>query len=300
MKPSVLCICDVPGWAFDRNCRDMAAALADDFDFRFWYMQNGPPPREGYDAYYCAYRWDLRIPMGHAIGSLRCEVFDATAPGPPTDFQCAEVNRFRAFHTVTRGAFDQLRRRCPQVQYLTNPVDTTRFMEPPGLRGGVVASWTGHAKHPHPAGLDLKGFETIVLPACDRARVPLVYAERVTRPVAADRMSAFYGRGNVTLCASIVEGASNSVMEAMAAGHTLISTACGNVAEMQASQQKHLGATGIVIVPRSVEAFADALGSLTAARVAEMGALNAWEIRDRWSWRAWAPKYETLIRSVLC
>lgn len=299
MKPRVLAITDVPGWAFDRNCRDMAAALADSFDFRFWYMQNGPPRNaESYDAIYCAYRWDLRIPLAHAIGSLRCEVFDATAPGPPTDFQAAEVNRFRAFHTVTRGAFEQLRRRCPQVQYLTNPVDTARFGGP-AAHGSIMASWSGHARHPHPAGLDLKGFETIVRPACNRARIPLVYAERVTRPVAPDRMSAFYRRGNVTLCASIVEGASNSVMEGMASGHALISTDCGNVREMQDGQVRHLGAAGIVVVPRSVEAFADALAALTPARVAEMGAINARDICERWSWRAWAPRYEALIRGVL-
>ncbi len=38
VKPKVLLTCDVPGWAFDVNLRDMAEYLKDDFDFEHWYV----------------------------------------------------------------------------------------------------------------------------------------------------------------------------------------------------------------------------------------------------------------------
>jgi len=212
--PTILCIADVPGWAFDRNVRDMASALADEFDFKFWYMTRGQPPRDALaraDAIYCAYRWDLEMPDAawrKAIGSLRCEWFDTEYPGPPVQADADEVNRFGGgFHTVTRKAYEDLRARCPKVCYLTNPVDTARIGEPTAIRDRVVASWSGHARHPHPKGLDVKGFETVVLPAVRKAAVPFVYAERVTRPVSPARMPDFYRTGNVTLCASLWEGA---------------------------------------------------------------------------------------------
>ena len=305
-KPRVLAICDVPNWAFDRNARDMAAALADEFDFARWYMKQGQPPADVLarsDAIYCAYRWDLEMPDAawrKAIGSLRCEFFDTAYPGPPRAEHVAEVLKFGGgFHTVTKGAFEQLRGSCPKASYLTNPVDAPRFAAISPTRDRVVASWSGHARHPHPKGIDVKGFETVVLPAVRKAGVKFVYAERVTRPVHPSRMPDFYATGNVTLCASLWEGASCSVMEAMAAGHAVVATDCGNHREMVDSQELHLGASGIALVPRSPEAFADALAALTPARVAEMGELNRREIAERWSWNAWRGRYADLLRGAV-
>ena len=137
-----------------------------------------------------------------------------------------------------------------------------------------------------------------MIPAARRAGVDLVYAERVTRPVHPSRMPDFYATGNVTICASLWEGASNSIMEAMAAGHAVITTDCGNAREMRDSQVDHLGASGIEVVLRSPEAFADALARLTPERAAEMGAINREEIAARWSWAAWRDRYAAILRSV--
>lgn len=305
-RPLVVAIADVPGWAFDRNVRDMAAALSGEFDFKVWFMSQGQPPPEllaAASAVYCAYRWDLDMPDAawrKAVGSLRCEFFDTEYPGPPTQTDVAEVNRFGGgFHTVTRGACDELRARgCRFVSYLTNPVDAARQGDPTPVRDHVVASWSGHARHPHPRGLDVKGFETVVLPAVRKSGVPFVFADRVTRPVHPSRMPDFYRTGNVTLCASLWEGSSNSVMEAMAAGHAVVATDCGNHREMVESQNEHLGESGIVIVERTPEAFAHALASLTPGQVARMGAINREEIAARWSWGAWRDRYADLLRSA--
>lgn len=301
MKPRILLIGDVSGWAFERNLRDLAEHLAGEFDAEFWFVyESRPPPMDGYAAIYAAHRWKLDgiVPYDRAVGSLRAAYMNPYRPGDPTAEDIAAVNQWGAFHTVTRSACDALRPHCPRVRYLTNPVNVVTFGARTPVRGRVVASWSGNARHPHASGLRVKGFEEVIVPACRAAVVPLVYAESRTRPVAPADMPEFYQRGNVTLCASLFEGASNSVMEAMACGHAVLATDVGNHAEMRASQMEHFGDSGIALVERAPEAFADALASLTPARAAEMGEINREEIHARWSWGAWRDRYRDIIQSV--
>lgn len=307
-RPRVLLLSDVRGWAFDVNLRDMAEYLSDRFDFSYWYVidEQPLPPASTYDAVYVPYhRWNVvvngDVPRGRGLGSLRSWWFTAEQPGPPGDADVALVNSFRGFHVVTQHNYNEIATRCPQLRYLTNPVNMRRVGTATQVRGTIVASWNGNARHSHAGGADVKGFWSIVEPACVQAGVPLVYAEYNTRRVAPEAMPAFYRQGNVAICASLYEGASNSIMEAMAAGQALISTDVGNVREMQESQLRHLGATGIIIVPRSATAIVEALTELrrTPARITEMGRCNRREIRERWSWTVWADRYASFLREAL-
>ena len=304
--PRVLLAADVKGWAFDQNLRDLAATLAGRFDFAHAYVADGSAARADYrkvDAVFIPYhRWsqlDRLLPRGRVLGSLRAQWFwpeRQCAPGP-AEFDL--VNRFAAFHLVTKRNYDEVRRHCPGAVYLTNPVAMARFPEPTPVRG-VVASWNGNARHDSAgAGVDVKGFRSIIEPACAAAGVPLVVAEYHTSRRTPAEMPAFYRQGSVALCASLFEGASNSVMEAMAAGQALITTDAGNIREIRDSQLEHLGESGIVLLEqRTVEAFVAALRELQADpdRVARMGLLNRQEIAARWSWAAWADRYEAFLR----
>jgi glycosyltransferase involved in cell wall biosynthesis len=173
-----------------------------------------------------------------------------------------------------------------------------RFPESTTVGERVVASWNGNANHQSGVA-DVKGFNSIIRPACEAAGVELKFAEYSMCRLPREAMPAFYRRANVSLCASAYEGASNSVMEAMASGLAAIVTDVGNHREMQESQIKHLGESGIVIVERTVEAFAEALKAITPTRALYMGELNRREIAARWSWTAWAPAYREFFSRVL-
>ena len=308
-KPRVLLVADVRGWAFDQNLRDMAAHLGDRFDFAFWYVaewladRGNAPDMSCYDAVFTPYhRWpiDHLLPRGRMLGSLRAQWFWPDAPAAPGRMEYDLVNLYRGFHVVTARNFEELRAHCPGAVYLTNPVEHRRFTQTEV--DGVVASWNGNAKHfSAGAGVDVKGFSSIVQPACAKAGVPLVVAEYNTSRLAPEQMPAFYRRGSVAVCASLFEGASNSCLEAMASGLALITTDCGNAREMRDSQIEHLGATGIELVERSVPAFVDALRQLRChpARAREMGRLNRIEIAERWSWDAWADRYADFVGMAL-
>ena len=300
-RPKILLAADVRGWAFDVNLRDLAEYV-DGFDFAHWYVADGEPfPADGFDAVYLPYlRWSIVgdgvVPLQDAFGALRSAWFRPEAPGPPDPRDVDLVNRLRAWHVVTAAALEMWAPVCPRTVYLTNPVNMRRYLTIAPRREKIVASWNGNARHTNAAGQDVKGFWSLLQPACKQARVPMEFVEYGTSRVPPEEMPAFYRRANVALCASLYEGASNSVMEAMAAGQALISTDAGNVREMQASQLEHLGDSGIVIVAeRTPEAFARALRSLTPARAQEMGAINRNEIAQRWSWDAWADRYRAFF-----
>lgn len=307
-KPRFLLLADVPGWAFDQNLRDMALYLPD-FEFDFWYVSDGRPfpDPERYDGIYIPYhRWaqvNRVLPYDKAFGSLRSFYFTPEKPGPPTSADIALVQKHRVYHTVTRANYEDLRSTCPNVYYLTNPVNMRRFPAPTPVTGAVVPMWNGNAHHSAPRGAtpDPKGFFSIVQPACKMAGMGLEYAEFHTKRLTPSEMPAFYARGNLTLCAAAYDGASNSILEAMAAGHAVISTRVGNMMELDASMRQNFGDSGILFAERTVAAFAQALRELRSdpRRVTRMGELNRQEIQSRWSWDVWAAEYRRFFREGL-
>ena len=298
-------VADVAGWAFDVNLRALAKHSLAGWQVEYFYVAEMRPSDwlnlKGFDAVFTPYhRWNIppgAIPPQRHLGSLRCEWFRPERPAAPGPAEHGLVNRHQAFHVVTRRVFEQLQPHCPGVRYLTNPVDTAVFHPSDVACGELIAEWNGNPGHRTVHRQDVKGLG-ILKDACLTAGVRLVTAEYGAQQIANTEMPAFYRQASVALCGSLHEGASNSCLEAMAMGLALVSTDCGNVREMQESQQQHFGDTGIVIVDRTVDAFADALRSLTPERVRTMGKLNALEIAVRWSWEAWADRYSEFFREV--
>lgn len=235
--------------------------------------------------------------MQHTLGALRSQWFfpESKRPPGPTEFKL--VNRYAGFQVVTRTNYEELRGECPGVRYLTNCVDPARFPHPPDY-GRLVASWNGNSAHSNATKEDVKGFHTVIVPACNRARVRLEYADRAMgTQLPRERMPEFYRQGTVALSASGYEGASSSVMESMAAGLALITTDVGNAREMHESMLARRGESGIMLVDRSVEAFVDALNwlKLHRAAVEKMGLLNREEIALNWSWDAWKDRFADFL-----
>lgn len=302
--PKLLCTSDVPGWAFHTNLLDLEAYLGNKYQCAHWHVIDflqgvAPPNMSDYDLVFCPYhRWNITglLPWSRTLGSLRALWFFPEKPKPPGKEEYDLVNRFKAFHVVTQQNYNELKDHCPNMVYLTNPVNTKRFTTTP-VEGEVIASWNGNAKHFSATGIDVKGFYPIIKPACAEAEVPLVFAEYNTARLAMSEMPNFYHKANVAICASLYEGASNSTCEAMACGQALITTDCGNHVEIQKSQFKHYGETGIIIVERSAEAIAKALIMLKKdpQKVKAMGQINQKEIEERWSWNTWIKRYEDFL-----
>lgn len=300
-KPRVMLLSDVRGWAFDQNLHDIAEVLEPRFDCDFgyvweWTVEKKPiPDLKVYDVVFAPYhRWgiDEHFPWDRTLGSLRAQWLFPEKKRAPQREEIDLVNKYRKFHFVNQKSFDEYSPSCPGAFYLTNAVNMKRFPEPTKITDRVVCSWNGNAGHSNMLHEDVKGFHSIVRQATLIVGVPLVYAEYNTCRKAPHEMPAFYQQANLALCASLYEGASSSVMEAMASGQAVIATDCGNHREMHESMMKEYGDSGIFLVERSFDAMADAIWFLKnhPSRVVEMGELNRREITRAWSWDAWASR----------
>jgi glycosyltransferase involved in cell wall biosynthesis len=214
--PRVLLISDVPNWAFHVNMMDLEEYLGGQFFFDHWHVidyvvgKKPPPDMVNYDAVFSVYhRWgiDGLLPWDRTVGSLRALWFYPERPAPPGAKEFALVNAYRAFHVVTKQNYEELKQACPNVVYLTNPVNMNRFKEPTPVDDIVIASWNGNAKHQSANGLDVKGFWSIIEPAVKAAKMRLEYAEYHTKRLAPVDMPEFYRRGNLAICMSLYEGA---------------------------------------------------------------------------------------------
>ena len=309
-KPKLLLLADVRWWAFDQNLQDMAEYCSEEFDFSFAYVgewgskHHLAPSMQGYDVVFSPYhRWEIEhlLPMARTLGSLRAQWMFPERKRSPEQKEFDVVNSYAGYHVVTAKNYTEYHPHCPRVVYLTNPVNTRRFREPTSIVGAVVVEWNGNARHDNLMREDVKGFMSIIQPACRKAGIPIVAAEYNTSRRMPKDMPAFYRQANVAVCASLYEGASNSTMEAMASGLALITTDVGNHREMYESQMAAYGESGIMLVDRSVDAFAKALASLKAfpKLVTRMGDLNRQEIQRAWSWDVWAERYAAFLRTPL-
>jgi glycosyltransferase involved in cell wall biosynthesis len=293
---------DVEGWAFDINNDDMIEYCSSK-NLRFekhYYGSLTLPVHWDYDFVFCP--WHRRLSFYGArtlLGALRSDWFDGGNRVPPTDKDKQLVSMCAGFQVVTRKVFDELSKSCMNISYLTNPVNMRRFKKAVQPRKEIICCWNGNAQHWSGNTTEVKGLYSILLPATSTAEVKFVIAEYNTCRLDPVSMPFWYQRANVALCASLFEGASNSTMEAMASGLALITTDCGNHREIQESQLKHLGDTGIIIVERNAPAFVDAICKLTPKRAYEMGRINRQEIQERWSWDFWRDDFVKFFRLAL-
>lgn len=301
----VLLLTDREGWAFGNIARQLAHRLEGEVSIRLARVRALRMGRAGFLAecgraglvvgfYWGACRQALSaLPATTRCG---CLFFDEAS------IQLARPDELARLHLVMasnrRFAAMLAGKLGREVPLCEDGVDTVMFRPVDPIRedGRLRVLWTGNSRH-GARERDLKGFHTVVLPACRRLedRVQLVVrdrAEGVTWPH--ESMPAWYNGGDVLACASSSEGTPNPILEAAACGRPCVTTEVGIVPEAVAP-----GRSGLV-VERSVAAFAEALEWLSDRRpeVIRMGT----EARARaleWDWNVKTQAYREAFLGAL-
>jgi len=296
MKPRILILVDMPGWALDRTAGNVIRRLSTRYRFEKVFNRDAEAALDRADfdlAYLCYWRQfqdaaiERAVPRPAITGVRSHFKWDGGRGLPPSGTIINALRRFDAVNVPSRILYDTFRYRHPAVFYTPHGVDETIFS--PGARkssraGRLVLGWAGSlSNHPGKRGLDefllpaLKGLSGVELRLAARERVMRTQAEMVE----------FYRGLDAYICTSRTEGGPHPLLEAAACGVPLISTPVG-----LAPQLISHGDNGLIIERDSaaIRRAVTALRDQRDLRVA-MGRRAREIIEHAWTWDMQAPAY---------
>lgn len=193
---------------------------------------------------------------------------------------------------ILADIYQQIPGIAPPDAMIPDGVRTDFFTPGPGAATGVAGpggalriGWVGNSRWGDHSHDDAKGLHTILKPALARLEAEGVaiephFADIQERRRSRDEMASYYHEIDVLVCASLIEGTPNPVLEAMASGVAVVSTDVGIVRAVLGDQQ------AMMILPeRSIDAMANALRRLADDRalLAALKAENRKSIKV-WDW----------------
>ena len=298
MKPRILVIVDVPGWALERTADNVMRRLARVYDFRKAFNSTAVEAlsRRDYDLVYICYERQFQdagleapIPKPSVIG-VRCHFkWDGGIGSPPSPAFIDYLRSFNALHVPSKILYNIFSPLHDAVFHTPHGVDETVF-KPRAVgpcssaRGKLVLGWAGsRSNHPGKRGLD-----DLLIPAVEQlSGVELRLAAREDKWRTQDEMIEFYQGLDACICTSRTEGGPHSLLEASACGVPIISTRVGIAPEL--IDHGHNG----LLIDRSIEAIQQAVVSLrdNPDKRIGMGALARTVIEQGWTWDEQAENY---------
>ena len=299
MKPRVLIVVDVPGWALERTADNVIMRLSDRYHFEKVYRDNAAERIRsgGFDLLYVTYetlfqdaKIDVALPRRAVTGVRSHFKWDGGGKGlPPSPEFVNHLNRFIAVHAPSKILCNIFGKLHPAVFHTPHGVDVDVFTPRPEgpvatPSGELCLGWAGSLTN-HPGK---RGVEDFIVPVVeDLPGVRLRLAAREQRWRTQAEMVEFYRGLDTLICASRTEGGPHPLLEASACGIPVISTRVGIAPELI----DH-GLNGFLI-DRTVEAIRETVLGLRDDRELrlEMGRQARRAVEEAWNWDVQAPIY---------
>lgn len=233
IKPRVLVLADVPGWAWGRKARAYQQHLADRFAITVAYHAQVPPLTD-FDLIHLFEVSQVGVltpfPRAHrpfkALAGLTAHVW-RTWGHHRMDAWAAQVD---ALHGNSQLLVKDLNRFHERVYYTPNGVDPERYRrltERPPIERGRPLPVFGHVGKPNPR----KGGD-LIIHAARAAKVELRLIQRTSKLALTEaQMLDWYQGIDVMVTASNMDGTPNPMLEGAACECALLSTPIGNMPE---------------------------------------------------------------------
>jgi glycosyltransferase involved in cell wall biosynthesis len=308
-KAKILLMPDMPGWAYDNRADKIREYLSGEYDFSKTYYDGAAllPERERagflkWEKYDCVFPFFWRhlqwLGTYPDMDKAMTGVFSFKSWEAERDEFVKEINRYRALVVNSYDLFLEIRKRHPNVFYTPNGVDENIFCPRKQARGSqedFVVGWAGNPDYSHSGSVDHKGYHTIFLPAVQAMDgVELKTALRGEGQIPHDEMPGFYQELDAYVSVSASESSPNPILEALATGIPVITTAKGSADLVQD------GYNGLIIErdQASLQKAIQRLREDTALKQKLAG--NARQsILDNWTYRKVMVNYKKAFDFVL-
>jgi len=294
--PSVAFLVDEPGWAFDRWTEGLAAELGRAGFHATRYFRHTLPERVEGDFVFVCWWPDIALvaPRLRPQQNILCRVTDMVTWNrhAPAEWQ----TRFQSFGPVVNtyvASSQEIERELRtlglcNIMRLGDCVDPARYRDKIfGPTEKPIVGWCGNPKALEWMGFaDLKGFSTV---ESLRGSSDVTLTTAVDLPP--EQMPQWYRSIDIYVCASRLEGTPLPVLEAMATGNIVVSTAVGIVPE--------LASPGLFLFDGTPSGLRAAIASVlrVRSRWAQLGATNRQLVVERWSTTAAATALSTWLLS---
>ena len=297
MKPEILIIADVPGWALDRTAENVIKHLSNQFRFKKFFNAQAVEEinKNDYDLLYITY-WrqfqdaSINIKISSpAITGIRSHFkWDKGKDLPPTEEMINHINTFKAINVPSRILYDIFKDKHPALFYTPHGVDQHIFVPAKkpfsSSAGELIIGWTG-SKHNHPGK---RGIDELLIPALNNLKgVKLITAEREDKWRTQEEMVSFYQHLDAYICTSRTEGGPHPLLEASSCGIPIISTNVGIAPDLIENNKNG------ILIDRTVESIQNAATLLRDnPDLLQNMAINARKVIEQsWTWDIQAQNY---------
>lgn len=297
MKPEILIIADVPGWALDRTAENVINRLSNRFKFKKAFNSQAVDAvkKNDYDLLYITY-WcqfqdasiNLKI-TSPAISGIRSHFkWDKGKGLPPSEEMLNHINAFKTVNVPSRILYDIFKDKHPALFYTPHGVDQNIFVPSKNHftspAGELVIGWTG-SKNNHPGK---RGLDDLLMPALKNLKgVKFKTAAREDKWRTQEEMVSFYQGLDAYICTSRTEGGPHPLLEASSCGIPIISTKVGIAPDLIENNKNG------ILINRSINSIIKAVTTLRDnPELRRNMATKAREVIEHsWTWNMQAQNY---------
>ena len=305
MRPEILIIVDVPGWALDRAAENVMKRLTNQFRFKKVFNDQAVEAvkKNDYDLLYITY-WrqfqdastDIQI-CSPAITGIRSHFkWDKGKGLPPSDEILNHINAFKAVNVPSSILYNIFRDKHPALFYTPHGVDQNIFIPAKNPFTSpareLVVGWTG-SKNNHPGK---RGLDDLLIPALNNLKgVKLITAAREDKWRTQEEMVNFYQSLDAYICTSRTEGGPHPLLEASSCGIPIISTQMGIAPDLIEDNKNG------ILINMSIESIRNAITLLRDnPELRRNMAVKAREVIEHsWAWDIQAQHYVPFIEEGL-